>query len=673
MSDTYIPIDWLPSSARLGGREIICDGINANRCNTGLGSALRLWGVRPPTAAQLAAMTTVAGSGGSMTAGEHIVAVTFAVTTPGGVILAESGPIQSAAVPVTANGKITIGNLPLSDNAAVNARVVYMTLAGGTELYRVTAQATVADNVTTSYEITVSDGSLTVLTVATQNEFLPACAVARALPTQIALGGTKPWTEGTASVTNGDDTVVFTNADLTRAVEGKTFLVTGAVLGYVIESFDEATQTATLNGDYQGSTDTDATYRIMGSPNTVYFTNALPDNIEGYDPLSVFNSVDVGGDDGDEITALGVCRGNVVVGKHRSTYLLVRDSTGWTPVCVSTEVGCAGHATMVQDGNGNALWYGGAGGVYLMHGGEFQTATNRPQLISQDIEPLLRDGVNHGRDHMAHAQWYEPRKWYVLWLTRIGETAVTDLMLIADFSQPTRERPCQWWICRLPAASSRSEKFSDDETRLLIGTYHGGVWVCDTGSLDGVQGMSCIGTVSGVNGNDITCDDAWFDDVAGSSSAAGAVLTVLSGTGAGQRRLISAAAGQTVTVDTAYYGGALSPNVSVGDKIMLGGYSSYWQTPRLSVKTVGQKRWCEASIAATGQGANLWLRPYTWARGRQLTLNATLLPVNATDLCVAAQYGIGENWQGEFGTDGPAQPWQLNGVTLIAQPTGAPR
>jgi len=275
MSDTYIPIDWLPSSARLGGREIIVDGINANRCNTGLGSALRLWGVRPPTAAQLAAMTAVAGTGGSMTAGEHIVAVTFAVTTPGGVILAESGPIQSAAVAVTANGKITIGNLPLSDNAAVNARVVYMTLAGGSELYRVTAQATVADNVTTSYEITVSDGSLTVLTVATQNEFLPACAVARALPTQIALGGTKPWTEGTASVTNGDDTVVFTNADLTRAVEGKTFLVTGAVLGYVIESFDEATQTATLNGDYQGSTDTDATYRIMGSPNTVYFTNAL--------------------------------------------------------------------------------------------------------------------------------------------------------------------------------------------------------------------------------------------------------------------------------------------------------------------------------------------------------------------------------------------------------------
>ncbi len=82
MSDTYIPIDWLASSARLGGREIIVDGINANRCNTGLGSALRLWGVRPPTAAQLAAMTTVAGTGGSMTAGEHIVAVTFAVTTP---------------------------------------------------------------------------------------------------------------------------------------------------------------------------------------------------------------------------------------------------------------------------------------------------------------------------------------------------------------------------------------------------------------------------------------------------------------------------------------------------------------------------------------------------------------------------------------------------------------
>jgi hypothetical protein len=377
MSDPFIQVDRLVSSARLGGREIVCDGINANRCNVGRQAALRLWGVRPPTAAQLALVTATPGTGGSMTAGDHIVAITFAVCEAG-VILAESGPIQLTKVTVAANGKIALANVPLSDNEAVNARVIYMTLAGGTELYRVSTQATIEDNSTTSYNITAADGSLTALTIGTKNEFIPACAYCKSNETLMAVAGTVSWSRGTVAMTSSDKTVTFTDGDLTRAAEGKSLVVGDDTYAYTVDTVDETAQTCELTAPYQGTTATGASYRLFGLPNTVYFGNPLPENIEGYDPLSAAGSVDVKGDDRDEITALGLCRGNFIVGKERSMHLLVRDTAQWNAITVSTEVGCASHHTMVQDGRGNAIWYGGAGGVYLMTGGELQAATNKP-------------------------------------------------------------------------------------------------------------------------------------------------------------------------------------------------------------------------------------------------------------------------------------------------------
>jgi hypothetical protein len=180
--------------------------------------------------------------------------------------------------------------------------------------------------------------------------------------------------------------------------------------------------------------------------------------------------------------------------------------------------------------------------------------------------------------------------------------------------------------------------------------------------------------VSAVDGDDktVTCDDGWFGNAEEDPKLRGAVVTVMSGAAKGQRRLIAAADGPELTIDSSYYGGWFSPVPAVGDVIMVGGFDSYWRTPRLSVNSVGQKRFAEA-VVKMGPGGPFELRQTTWARGRELDLGRAIVPAGDRDQATVALRGAGENWQGECGTTGPAQPWQLDGLTIIAQQGGETR
>lgn len=672
MSDAWVTVERLVSSARLGEREIICDGINANRCNTGSASTLRIWGVRPPTAAQLTAVTATPGTGGSMDAGDHLVAITFAVTLQG-VILAESGPIQLAKVTVAATGNIALTSVPVSDNAAVNARVIYCSAAGGTVLYRVTTAATIANNTDTTYTISAADTSLTDIALPTANEFLPACPYAATNNNMIGLAGTIEWSTGTVAVTSASATITFTSATITRAAEGKLIQIGTDAVAYTIESVNETAQTAVLTAVYAGTTGTGKTYKLKSEPNTVYFSNALPGNIEGYDPLVVPSSVTIG--DSDPITALGVCRGFWLVCKARQTYLMglqagASSTSAWDPTLVSGTVGCASHFTMVQDNHGNAIWYSGSGGVYRMQGGDFYRGTSFPAHVSAPLDNLLRDGVNHDRDSFAHAVWYEPRHWYVLWLTRTGETQVADLCIVGDFSDPEN---VIWWIWQLPAANSRVEMFDDGE-RLLISNYHGQVCVVDSGFVDGVaSGVSIKGTIGVVDtgAHKLTCYDGYFEDA--TTKVDGAVVTVLTGVAAGQRRLVKDAANNVLEIDTAYYGGWFSPEPAVGDVIMLGGFSSYWFTPWLTLQSTRTKRWQSGIVQLEQLGADVSLDQMIWRNGAAMNNGRRLLPVRARDRATVMIGATGESWQGKLGTTGPAQPWLLRTMAVTADVTGGIR
>jgi hypothetical protein len=541
----------------------------------------------------------------------------------------------------------------------------------------VTEQATIADNSTTAYAITSADANLLAIALADTNEFLPAAPFVCASEDRLALAGGIAHTTGVVDVTNGSTALTFTGASLTRAAEGKSFVRDGDTLGYTIESVDETGQTAVLTAAYQGVTGTDKTYRIIGDVNRVRFSNTLPGNIEGYDPTTAAGSVDVGGDNADPLTGIGLCRNHFVAAKRGSMHVLDYDATaGWTPVTVSRTVGCASHHTLAQDDAGNLLWYAGAAGVYRLVGGEFQVSTNKPQWLSQPITELLRSGVNHDRDHFAHACWYSPRQWYCLWTTRYGETGVTDQLTIGDFSEPTQGQPCRWWLFKLPALSSRVEQFSDGEPRLLISNYHGQILVFDSGTLDGIaEGTSQIARLTAVNASYLECDGAFFLDPTGNTKPNGAVVEVLTGTARGQRRFVSSVtqAGIRLNLDTVRYGGAFSPAPAVGDFVMLGNFDSYWRPPKLSGRVQGQKRWNELMLETTDLGAALRLDHYVTARGRELAGHRTMLPTDKRTENVVKLGGVGELYQAKIGSNEPDSPWEVRSLTVQAMAAGESR
>ena len=752
MSDAYIPVATLPSGATLGGREIICDGINANRLNDGIPADARIWGIRPPTAAQQAAFTAGMAEAdnsttGGITIGPHLFAVTFAVVI-GGVIIAESAPIQSAAFPVAnANGQVVLTGIPVSDNAAVNARVLYMSVTGGNILFQVppvpasgaatvtqgsntvtqtsgtalTAQmigmsilvggvvyaiANIAgntitltnpylgaggagvayaiihdgapallDNTSTALTVDLPDGALSATQLSDTNDLLPVAPFVRSNQNQLALGGQVAYTTGTVAVVNGSHTIAFTGAAVTRAFEDRQIQVAGDSLAYTILFVNEGAQTAILSALYAGATHTGQTFQITSDASTLYLSNPLPGNIEGYGVLAPGSEIIVGGDDQDVINGIGVCRGNWVVGKKQNLYLLTGTGVSLTQDRVSTQIGVASHHTMVQDDHGNCIWYAGASGVYVM-------STNQPLCMSRILTPLFQSGVNHARDSWAHAVWYAARKWYILWVTRAGENNITDLCLIADLSQgienavwlgPALEQ-IRWWPQQLPAVNSSTVLFPDGQQRVLVNGYDGNVWLFDVGELDGVANMSCQGTVSATDSATyLECNDSWFqDDTAAATNCQGAVVTMLSGAAAGQRRLVSANAGCRLTIDLTL-GGYFSPAPAIGDTLMVGGYGSYWTPPWLTAQSSRTKRWQTVVGQFDNFGADVRLDQTVHRAGRVFSAGRQYLPASQRDRATAALGCTGEILEMKLSTTGPAQPWKLRNLTVTADTGGGIR
>ena len=100
---------------------------------------------------------------------------------------------------------------------------------------------------------------------------------------------------------------------------------------------------------------------------------------------------------------------------------------------------------------------------------------------------------------------------------------------------------------------------------------------------------------------------------------------------------------------------------------MLGGYESYWFTPLCSAGTDTMKKWQQAVVQLTDVGAQPRMESHLHAAGRTLQTGRALLPAQSRDRAVVLLGGRGEYWQGEVRSDGPAQPWKVNSLTVIAE------
>jgi hypothetical protein len=103
----------------------------------------------------IAPTTALSGAAGTMTAGAHTAAITF-YTEYGETTIGASGTARTTVV--VSNGDINLTAIPCDPMGLATGRKVYVSKAGTTTpLYYV---ATITDNVTTTYTITVPDTSL---------------------------------------------------------------------------------------------------------------------------------------------------------------------------------------------------------------------------------------------------------------------------------------------------------------------------------------------------------------------------------------------------------------------------------------------------------------------------------------------------------------------------------
>lgn len=127
-------------------------GNSSPQARLDLSGGLNFSALTPPLRAP-----TIAGpsSGGSVTAGSHSYKVTF-TTSQGETIPSSASSVITTTV---ANGTVSLSNIPLGPpGSGVIARKIYRTIAGNTGNYLLLA--TIADNTTTTYTDTLSDGSL---------------------------------------------------------------------------------------------------------------------------------------------------------------------------------------------------------------------------------------------------------------------------------------------------------------------------------------------------------------------------------------------------------------------------------------------------------------------------------------------------------------------------------
>ena len=194
---------------------------------------------------------TNSATAGTVTAGEHYLAVTFGIQRAGVLVYESAANPTLQAVTAAGSKKLAVASLPVSDNNDVTCRVIYLTAASGTVLYRA---ATVDNNTATTADVDISDVTLTAgVAYSYGNDLIPAKPLVIDHNSHLFWAGDVPFVTGTAAVTQASAAVVV-SASVTRALEGRYFRVTGDTEAYLITAVNVSTKTLTLAASYVGTT-----------------------------------------------------------------------------------------------------------------------------------------------------------------------------------------------------------------------------------------------------------------------------------------------------------------------------------------------------------------------------------------------------------------------------------
>lgn len=488
----------LPDWAQLGGRLFIADGRNPVIVHDGTPANDRLLGSLP----QDSDMTATATTGAGLTQDKLYV---YGVQR---LIRAGALEIPSAVVTdfmTTETGKCQ-GTLTLQDYQwppetgagwEVFYRVYRSKADAPLELFRVGTDLdqedyealtngafvdTAADSAldeSVSYLVGTQSAQLTsgneYVDANETNYLLPPVRYLRAWRGRLLAAGSLSVSDGSVTVDAGDlDLVTVAAPGTVLATDVGAFLWLPEELQYfIVTAADPEAGTWTLDKACAVAHAAGTGYRLFRDFDTLYISNALPDNIEGHELVNEVISNQGGG---DRINGLAVNGGAAFVLRRKSIELLDGASDGWTlQPHPDNPPGCVSHATIADRYSPAVIYYAGSYGVWMATQGQ-------AVQVSGPVQTIIEDEVDHAMDGLAHAVYDPGRQWYWLWLYGTDwqdyGAQIPQLCLVYDL------RAKQWYRCEL--AASRADLWRNSAGRLIpvIGVG-GGVARLDYGDSDG--------------------------------------------------------------------------------------------------------------------------------------------------------------------------------------------
>lgn len=564
--------------------------------------------------------------GGTVTDGDHYVQVTFydaehdIESSPTQLPLNDDWGTRDFNKITTASQDIVVSQLPKPRDTNVTHWIIYMTAASsGTVYYRVDEVEIGTWAATDSYTISMDDTELAAqVQMSDRRDPFYTMSHVSSGKARLIMGGQARYATGTIAVTNGSRIVTLSGGTWSEAFEDLDMVIdvggdSPKVRRYTIISVD-ASDRATLDSAYEGTSRSAAEYAIVGYARTIFFSDFDTDISADPTPEGHYRAGDYIqlGTERDEtiraIVAMG--EGDQLVFTDLSMFRMTGEDQGnFTSPMFIAGLGVPTHRAILNNVEGLVFVLTPAGGVWATTG---QAA---PQEVSRAC-PTLFDANTLELSKIGNAcAAYDSAR-------RVAHFSVTPTNEVAN--RETRNwyaKTRAWTRYDLVDAQSIAELEDSDGTKHIYSLDASGFllkWRQQVG--DKVQSDRHRGVAESGSTTSLTDTTNTFTTTADGEK--GVWVTFLTGNNAGSSRRIYSNTATTLT-----WAGALEYAVAEGDVYHLGCIPLRIETGHLDLGGKGgfapsdYKRWdrlflhCEDQASDYSTGQIILKEGYTTATG----------------------------------------------------------
>jgi len=413
------------------------------------------------------------------------------------------------------------------------------------------------------------------------------------------LYGEAIYSRGHVEVTFGSQTVTGIGTEWTSAMAGRFFYTAGGTRSYEIESVNAAGQTLTLSTDYVQSTDLFANYTIRPLQSNkhllVYSEPGLYDSWDESQGLIVASSDDIE----DDPTGLIATQSFLFILQRRHIYRLtfLKDPLLDGAIFLSARRGCINNRSWTTaDGFVYCL---DDRGIYRFDGGDQTEDLSQPiqDLFYFDAPPgdLRINWSAYDYFHCSHDRNDATLRWFVA----LSGDYLPRHAICFNYSTP------QWWLEEYMTPVGASDILKTSNPIPMVSSGFNSVFGLGLGTIDNVYPAN--------NTRHRVLASGWITVTAHSETSvptvtlSGASVSIISGRGKGQTRIISSVSGQVITVVQPW---TIKPDAT--SVIQLGAIPWSWRSGwfRFTYQAHNQPRRITTSFRPTENPSQMDMRVY---------------------------------------------------------------